>query len=352
MVFSKVFTPRIQLLLVAWLIIVCFVIAQMTLVGCYKPEMKWPLSYYAYYISSQMVLGVIFIFGYLIPFYDIIKKIESAILRIVAFFIHGFIFGTLQLFFISLSVELKKNFGITHEFKDRFYNLFFMDLHNSIRTYLILIAILFAYDYFQKNTHAIIARKNMENELDRLKLEALRAQLQPHFLFNSLNTIVALIEENQSKAQQSLIYLSDLLRYTVNLQPHKLVPITEEIETIKTYLYIEKAKYEEHLDIQWEIQPDLADFMVPPLIIQPLVENAIKHGFKNYRGMLRLKIHIEKGKIKIANNGNPLSAHLHKGHGLGLVEKRLQVHFPDDFVFDIRQDGDWVANTILIKHDV
>ncbi|MEM9549113.1 MAG: histidine kinase [Bacteroidota bacterium] len=350
--FEKIFNSRFRYLLLAWLIIVLFVTVQMGLVGFYKPEMHWPLNYYIFFFIKQLILGIVFIHFYVIPIYDLIKKIKSTTLKILSFFGHGFVFGTLLQFIVSFLNELKINNAITPQFKDRFYNLFFTDLHNSIRTYLILIAILFAYDYFRKNTKSIIAQKNLENEMNKVKLESLHAQLQPHFLFNSLHNIVALIDEDKQKSQQALIYLSDLLRYTVNLQPENLVSIAEEIETIKTYLFIEKARHEEKLNVIWEVQTDIKDLKVPPLIAQPLIENSIKHGFKENRNILTLIISITKEMIKISNNGSPLSFPIDKGNGLNLVEKRLEVHFPNRFEFKIKQDKEWIINTIIFHANV
>ncbi len=350
--FHKIFNSRFRYLLLAWSIIVIFILMQMKLVGLYRPELHWPLKDYFVLFISQLIIGTVLIYFYVIPFYDIIKKQKLIFYRLMLFLCHGTIFGVVHVLLGSLLNELKKNNAITAEFKERFYNLFFTDLHNSIKTYLILISILFAYDFFKKNTQSIIREKNLENEMDRVRLQSLRAQLQPHFLFNALNNIVALIDENKQKAQRSLINLSDLLRYTVNLEPSKLIGIEEEIQTLKTYLSIEKAKYESQLNIDWNVSEKLDSFMVPPLIIQPLVENAIKHGFKNNDNELTIKIIIKKGYIEVKNNGYGLNEPVIKGNGLRLVEKRLQVHFDNDFDFIIEQIDNWIVNIIKINEVV
>ena len=349
--FQNIFTNRFKYLIIAWGIIVLFILMQMKLVGIYKPEIYWPMKDYFVLFISQMIIGTTLIYFYVIPFYDIIKQQKSLLFRVFLLLIHGLIFGIIHVFLGSLLNELKKNNTITDEFKDRFYNLFFTDLHNSIKTYLILISILFAYDFFKKSAQSIIREKNLENEVDKVKLKSLRAQLQPHFLFNALNNIVALIDENKKKAQQSLIYLSDLLRYTVNLEPLKLVSIQEEIQTIKTYLNIETSKYEEQLQVEWNIDENLKAFKVPPLIVQPLVENAIKHGFVDNTNILNVKISVKDGIIEVKNNGQPLNFTPLKGNGINLVEKRLSAHFGKNFNFTIKQRDGWVINTITI-HDL
>ncbi len=344
--FNKLFTSRFKYLFIAWGLIVVFVLLQMKLVGYYNPQQMWRLSDYIIYTLIQLVIGCFLILLYVIPLYDYIKNINSVFLKGIAIILHALVFGILYIGSLSLTYELKAFGKITTQLKERVFNLFFTDLHNSIKTYLIFIAILYAHDFFKKNAQSIIKQKSLENEMDKVKLQSLRAQLQPHFLFNALNNVVALIDENKRKAQESLIQLSDLLRYTVNLEPYKLVTINEEIETLKTYINIEKAKYETQLKVTWDIPDKLDNFMVPPLIIQPLVENAIKHGFKNNDNQLSIKIRIKKGLVEVKNNGSVLTQPINKGNGLRLVEKRLNVHYGDKFLFSIHQNNEWIVNSI------
>lgn len=350
--FQNIFTNRFKYLIIAWGIIVLFVLMQMKLVGIYKPEIYWPLKDYFVLFISQMVIGTALIYFYIVPFYDKIKLQKSRFARLLLFFLHALLFGVIHVFLGSLLNELKKNNAITDEFKNRFYNLFFTDLHNSIKTYLILISILFAYDFFKKNAQSIIREKNLENEVDRVKLQSLRAQLQPHFLFNALNNIVALIDENKVKAQSLLIDLSDLLRNTINLKPQIMVTIEEEIALIKTYLSIEKSKYEEQLNVTWLVEKDLKGMMLPPLIVQPLIENAIKHGFIDNSQVLKIEISIGPNLVKVKNNGSVLNENYEMGQGLAIVKKRLDIHYKDRCKFDLYMEEDWIVNEINIYENI
>jgi len=350
--FEKIFNSRFKYLILAWGIIVLFVLMQMKLVGYYKTEMRWPTKDYAIYFISQMLIGICLIYFFITPIYDKIKELKSVPLKLISFLCHGLVFGFLHVLIMSLLYEVKKNNGITNEFKDRFYNLFFTDLHNSIKTYLILIAILFAYDYFRKNTNHIITQKNLENEMDRVKLQSLRAQLQPHFLFNALNNVVALIDENKKKAQQSLIYLSDLLRHTINLKPQEMVPIEEEIQLIKKYVNIEKSKYEDQLEVIWLTEKDHKGKVLPPLIVQPLIENAIKHGFVDNCKVLTIEISIKPNLIRVKNNGSALSVNYSRGQGLSIVQKRLAIHYKNKSEFKLFMENDWVVNEIVIYENI
>lgn len=337
---------RLKYLLIAWAVIILLVIVQTSLGNLYKGKESWTFSGVCLYLFMQFCIGCALIFFYVVPLYDRIKNISSNGVRYLAHILHGIGFGLLNIAAYAYFSKFKKGKAATDNLTDSIMELFTTDYHNSIKGYLIFLAILYAYDYFKQHEATIIRQKDLENEMDKVKLQSLRAQLQPHFLFNALNNVVALIDENKQQAQRSLIQLSDLLRYTVNLKPSKLVTIQEEIDTIKKYICIEKAKYESQLDIKWEIAPTLSAYKVPPLIMQPLVENAIKHGFRNIHPSLTIVISVGDGYIEVKNNGSPLEQPITNGNGLTLVEKRLAAHFGDRAAFALTQKDNWITSRI------
>lgn len=145
--------------------------------------------------------------------------------------------------------------------------------------------------------------------LEKAELRALQYQINPHFLFNALNTISAYCRENPDRARSLLLALSSYFRNT--LSTHKeMVDIHEEIEHVLSYLEIEKARFEDRLEVNIKISPDL-HFMVPNFILQPLIENSIKHGMKN---QLKIDVLIEEVKnvlqITIKDNGNGIQKHI------------------------------------------
>jgi LytS/YehU family sensor histidine kinase len=129
--------------------------------------------------------------------------------------------------------------------------------------------------------------RSKNNEVERLKLEAsvkdfeakmLRAQLNPHFMFNSLNSIRALVLENPEKAQASVTRLSNLLRNCLVADRQRTVTLGEELKTVQDYLSLEKIRYEDRLNVQTHVNPDTLSVQIPPMMVQTLVENAVKHG--------------------------------------------------------------------------
>jgi two-component system sensor histidine kinase AlgZ len=167
------------------------------------------------------------------------------------------------------------------------------------------------------------------------ELKALKAQVNPHFLFNSLNSISALTSIDAARAQEMCILLAEFLRMTLGLGEKRAVPLREELELLKRYLAIEKVRFGARLQIDEEIEPQAEACMVPPLILQPLVENAIVHGIAGLPqgGTIRLRARCSEGRLQISieNSVDPEAAPRRRG-GLGLsnVRQRIEARYPKD----------------------
>ncbi|MFN5582511.1 sensor histidine kinase [Gemmatimonas sp.] len=122
------------------------------------------------------------------------------------------------------------------------------------------------------------AATELEQKVARTQLEALRMQLNPHFLFNALNSVAELMEMDVKEAQRMLIRVSDLLRLSLRSAGHSLIPVWQEVELVELYLQIARVRYGAGLDVDIEVDPNAVDLMVPSFLLQPLVENALKHG--------------------------------------------------------------------------
>ena len=127
-------------------------------------------------------------------------------------------------------------------------------------------------------------------DLARAQLDALRAQLNPHFLFNSLNSVMALIDRDPRAAQQMLVRLADLLRSTLALQAVQEVPLRDELALVRQYLAIEEIRFADRLRVEWCIDDGVTSALVPALVLQPLVENAVVHGIACVAGPGRIAI--------------------------------------------------------------
>ena len=177
------------------------------------------------------------------------------------------------------------------------------------------------------------------------ELRALRAQLNPHFLFNSLNSINALVGADPEGARRMCEGLADFLRRTLNLGTRDAVTLAEELALVDRYLAIEQVRFGDRLQVDRAIEPAAAECRVPPLLLQPLVENAVKHGVSGRLegGTVRIEARIEAGRLLIAIE-NPVDedAPARKGEGMGLdnVRRRLGVLGSRDAQIDARRIGD------------
>jgi two-component system LytT family sensor kinase len=177
----------------------------------------------------------------------------------------------------------------------------------------------------------------LEAELTGAKLTALRMQLQPHFLFNTLHTISSLVlQRRNDEAVTLLAELGELLRGTLAQRDTELAPLNDELAHLKRYLRIEEARFGDRLRIDWNVEPAAMDALIPPFILQPLVENAFRHGIARQtdRAVLTIAASADNGflRISIDNDGPPLAEAFTidaaRGYGLKNVVQRLQTRSP------------------------
>ena len=207
-------------------------------------------------------------------------------------------------------------------------------------------------------------QKSRKQELNSVTLEAsrneiknLRSQLNPHFLFNSLNSIRALIDLEPAKARVSVTTLSNLLRKSLILGKENLVPLNEELEMVSNYLELEKIRFEERLEVKWNLDETLSEFQIPPFSMQMLVENAIKHGISNLvnGGVITIETRRLENKVLIAvsNTGELIKqTEESTGAGIGLenTKRRLALQFKGAAAFELIQKENEVVAQLIFNH--
>ena len=167
----------------------------------------------------------------------------------------------------TFSTAVYRQEGLLYAIKTAFG----VNFHSSLPTYWLILAATLAWDYSR-------SASRLEAQLSRAQLDALKMQLNPHFLFNTLNSVSSLMYSDVKAADAMLTRLSELLRMTVDRQPAAEIPLDEEIELAQRYLAIEKIRFEERLRVTFDIEAQAGNALVPSLLLQPLVENAIHHG--------------------------------------------------------------------------
>lgn len=189
----------------------------------------------------------------------------------------------------------------------------------------------------QKRDLDVMRLKQMKTQAE---LAALQSKINPHFLYNSLNAIASLIHEDPDKAERMTIQLSKLFRYSINQNQENLVLIKEEMEIVSTYLEIEKVRFGERINFIIEIDETLLYTKIPRFLIQPLVENALKHGLKNVAKDAELRIVIKKQDhsnlvISISDNGIPFPDELEVGYGLQSTYDKLNLLYEQQYELQI-----------------
>ena len=187
------------------------------------------------------------------------------------------------------------------------------------------------------------------------QLRALQAQVNPHFFFNSLNSVRALIFEDREAAAHMIDQLANLMRHALQSSQHATVPLSAELDAVRAYLAIEQCRFEDRLRVSFAIEisaPDLDHVRVPPMALQTLVENAVKYGVETSAdgGDIRItalrSAGIDALRIEVANTGELRSASGSTGIGLRNARQRLQLACGEHASLELRQQAGWVYATI------
>ncbi len=236
------------------------------------------------------------------------------------------------------------------------------EFHQGLLIYGTLFGISYALDYYRKYRERELIAAQLQTQLAQAQLAALKAQLHPHFLFNTLNTIAVLMDEDTRLARDMLVRLGDLLRIVLQKEPVEEASLRQEVEFLESYLEIERVRFHDRLKVVMKIDPNALSARVPDLILQPLVENALKHGISpraaggevviratRQNGNLLLEVYDDGAGMK---EGRP-----NKGNGVGLAntKARLDRLYGSAHSFEIRnrENGGLVVSLSLpfIEHE-
>ncbi len=195
-------------------------------------------------------------------------------------------------------------------------------------SYWIILGAYYGAEYYKQFKESKLKEAELEKQLAQANLQALKMQLHPHFLFNTLHTVSSLMQEDINAARKVLAKLSDLLRQTLDNMGRQFIRLSSELDFLKSYLEIEKIRFQERLRIVYDIQTETLSAAVPNLILQPLVENAIKHGIASKAEGGEVKISSSKLNtllvLKVSDNiGNGNDSNFKEGVGLTNTRKRL-----------------------------
>jgi LytS/YehU family sensor histidine kinase len=190
--------------------------------------------------------------------------------------------------------------------------------------------------------------------MNEMKLNLLKSQINPHFIFNALNSIRALVDEEPSKSKRAINHLSNILRSSLVLDKKRLTSLKEELDTTKDYLALESIRFEERLRTEFNIDPSTESIQVPPMMLQTLVENGIKHGISKLKkgGIVTVdtKIDLRTMILEIRNTGQYHHSRANgTGQGLRNTRQRLELIYGEAAKLKIEnEDENMVLTTVKI----
>jgi two-component system LytT family sensor kinase len=213
--------------------------------------------------------------------------------------------------------------------------------HGNLLTYSILVAGTQGYHYYERYRQGELRSAQLSAQLAQAQLQALRMQLHPHFLFNTLNSIATLIHKDPDAADRMTARLSDLLRLTLDNIGVQEVPLAQELEFLERYLEIERTRFSDRLVVRIDVAPETLDASTPYLILQPLVENAIRHGIaaRSSPGCVIVRAARNGGMLilEVKDDGPGIRSPAASNNGIGISSTRLRLEklYGDEHTFEL-----------------
>lgn len=270
-------------------------------------ELAFRRSFKEVFSYAVCVLGVLWLCGRLKPLAE--RRGRWILLHVLG----AAVFSVAHLTFVSWleSGERSVQTGEMLTFSYLFGQLSVHYAASNFVEYWIVVFAHLGWQYYQGYRERERQAAALATELVQARLQALRMQINPHFLFNTLNTISALIHENPDAADRMIVRLSELLRRTLDCGDVQEVPLREELDFLRGYLEIEQMRFPDRLTVTYDIEPKTNEMLVPHLILQPLVENALRHGImpREEPGRVAISAAITGGdtlELRVWNNGNGL----------------------------------------------
>lgn len=245
---------------------------------------------------------------------------EKLITRVPAEFIFSIIIGAIIGSLITLVA------GTLMPYED---GLLKNVINNSLITSvlnIIIITVIEAIVWFKRNQQSLVRAEKLERENSQIRYETLKSQLNPHFLFNSLNVLSSLIKKDSDKAQNFVDEFSSVYRYTLDVIEKPVVELREELDFAKSFLFLQKIRFDNAVDMEINVDASKLTYLVPPLAVQTLLENAFKHNKATTDSPLKIKIHNENDSLVVINNLQPkIKGADSKGVGLSNLKKRYEL---------------------------
>ena len=267
------------------------------------------------------------------------KKLERQLLQfLLVTLVFAVIASTLDnLLLMQFDLQNKTE----REFKDSLLLLTLSGAFYFFLYFFIWNLIYFMFHFITKSRRQQLDTLKLESMVKELELKTIKAHINPHFIFNALNSIRALIDENPGRARNAITELSNILRSSMQTEKVEAVPFEKELNIVKDYLALENMRFEDRLKVEYEIDEDTLDQPVPPMMLQTLVENAIKHGINKQISGGKVKIisdfKDDYHELAVQNTGKLNGSFKEDGFGLPSTLNRLSLLYGEKAKFNIKQ---------------
>ena len=328
--------PRWSLILIAWLIPASIAVLQSiagyALRGVLEQEWHWALTQFPRWMSWALVTPLIFYAAARVPFRRGALARAISIHLIIAIVIGSAVELVWMRFslWLATALEPEEMARLQPSAAEIFSGAILSRLLSGIFTYAAVIGVANALDYYRRFREREVRAAQLEAQLALAQVQALKMQVHPHFLFNTLHAVTVLIHEDPAAATRVVTRLGDLLRLTLSRATTAQVSFRRELEILTLYLDIERMRFHDRLVVRYDVQPTTLSALVPDLILQPLVENAIKHGVSPNAGTGRIDVHSRREGdwliVEIRDNGAglPPGERPRDGIGLSTTKARLE----------------------------
>jgi len=323
---------------IAWAPGVCFEMIYWLIWGLYTPVIFWFAGRYRIQ-DRHRKWGVLRLFGFGLLVAPLQVMLEAAINNLIAWrALH------------HPTEEILRRVALMPR-------IILIESFTGLATYAVIVGVFYAFDYYQKYRERELRAAQLEGRLAQAELQNLKTQLQPHFLFNTLHAISVLMQENVPAANRMLVRLSELLRMTLESAGAQEVTLKQEMEFAQRYLEIEQTRFQDRLSVKTEVDTAALDARVPSLLLQPLVENALRHGISRRAGAGLLEICAQREgdnlRLQVRDNGPGLQTDANgvmvKGVGLSNTRARLNQLYGSAHSFEIgNAEGGGVLVTVTI----
>jgi len=260
--------------------------------------------------------------------------------QIISLFVTTFVFAFV---YSIIMVYLESN--LFHLMDQQMQNYTFINkvLRTSFGSFLYMLIwnlIYFMYHYIMKARQEQLDRIRLESLVKELELKTIKSHINPHFIFNALNSIRALVDENPIRARTAITELSNILRSSMQAEKVEMTPLEKELNIVKDYLALEHIRFEDRLRVEYDIDEDTLDQPVPPMMLQTLVENAIKHGISKQKdgGLVKIISDFTNNhhELVVQNTGHLNGEANSEGFGIASTQNRLALLFGDKANFELK----------------